>query len=152
MMDFCFQPLEIAGLLLKWLLGHCAVQLSLLQFTLLKSTFETFSSKLRHAAAADDIVRPAARGFSSTLKSLGLSARLCAVETAFSAALRSFLEARVLLSQSARTASLMSAQLFAFAFPLARNFATGRLPPVPPRSLLAARHLRARLLLLATFC
>ena len=59
-------------------------------YTLLKSTFETFSSKLRHAAAADDIVRPAARGFSSTLKSLGLSARLCAVETAFSAALRSF--------------------------------------------------------------
>ena len=42
-----------------------------------------------------------------------------------------FLEASVLLSQRARKASLMSAQLFAFAFPLARNFATGRLPLVP---------------------
>ena len=46
----------------------------------------------------------------------------------------------------------MSAQLVAFAFPLARNFATGRLPLVPHCSLLAARHPRARLLLLATFC
>ena len=63
-----------------------------------------------------------------------------------------FFEARVLPSQRVRKASLMSAQLFAFAFPLARNFATGRLPLVPHRSLLAARHPRARLLLLANFC
>ena len=55
-------------------------------------------------------------------------------------------------SQRALKASLMSAQLFAFAFPLARNFATGRLPLVPHRSLPAVRHSRARLLLLATFC
>ena len=41
-----------------------------------------------------------------------------------------FLEASVLLSQRARKASLMSVQLFAFAFPLARNFAMGRLPLV----------------------
>ena len=54
-----------------------------------------------------------------------------------------------LLSQRALKASLMSAQLFASAFPLARNFATGRLPLVPHRcSLSAARTL----LLLATFC
>ena len=63
-----------------------------------------------------------------------------------------FFEARVLLSQRARKASLASAQLVAFAFPLARNFATGRLPLVPHCSLLAARRPRARLLLLATFC
>ena len=140
-MDFCFQPLDIAGLLLKSLLAPLRGS---------TFTFEAFSAKSRHAAPADIVVRRHAdvlqfsnrwvflRGFAQSRRH-SLQHGAC------------LLEARVLLSHGARKASLMSSQLFAFAFPLARNFATGRAPLVPHRSLLAARHPRARLLLLATF-
>ena len=56
-------------------------------------------------ASRDKQLRPTARGFSSMFKSLGLSARL----------------------RAARRRSLMSAQLVAFAFPLARNLVACRL-------------------------
>ena len=91
----------------------------LVQFMLQKSTFEAFSCTSRQAAPADDVVRRHADFLQRSNRS---------------AFLRGFAQSR--------RRSLMSAQLLAFVFPLARNFATGCLPLVPHRSPLAARRPR----------